>query len=73
MDLLFGVRILAVGLIMVLAFARVVTRTPKSFHISPVLKSRHWLTINVMLASSLTRSFFHSELKTWFFDKSYPP
>ena len=25
------------------------------------------------LASSLTRSFFHSELKTWLFGKSFPP
>jgi len=25
------------------------------------------------LASSLTRSVFHSELKTWLFSKSFPP
>ena len=25
------------------------------------------------LASSLTRSVFHSELKTWYFSKSFPP
>ena len=25
------------------------------------------------LSSSLTRSFFHSELKTWLFGKSFPP
>jgi len=25
------------------------------------------------LASSLTRSVFHSELKTWLFGKSFPP
>jgi len=28
------------------SLARAVTRTPKSFHITPVLKSLHWLKIN---------------------------
>ena len=45
------------------SLARTVTRTPKSFHITPVLKSLHWLKINERIKYKLLwELLFHHSL-----------
>jgi len=62
--------------------ARSVVKTPKSSHITPILRSLHWLKINDRieytslirsLSSPITASTFHSRLITHLFHKSFPP
>ena len=51
-----------------LIYCTVITQSPA---LSPIIHHFTIFTITACIASSLTRSVFHSELKTWLFSKSF--